>query len=215
MKEELTEYLKYMRELGVDYLDVEQGEFGAKMTLDELKESFEGCRDCPLHKNRTNLVFGEGDENAGIVFIGEAPGRNEDLEGRPFVGKAGKQLTDIIEKGMKLKRSDVYICNILKCRPPNNRNPRQEEIEKCSPYLMKQLEIIEPEVIVTLGTFATQTLLDTSTPISKLRGSFHKFSGIKVMPTYHPAYLLRSPSQKEAVWKDIKKVMDFLGLDYD
>lgn len=170
------------------------------------------CQLCPLGKTRKNLVFGSGNPRAQIVFVGEAPGADEDEQGLPFVGRAGQLLTDIIEKGMKIKRSDVYICNILKCRPPNNRNPLPEEISKCEPFLKNQLQIISPKIICALGTFAAKTLLKTDIPISALRGRFHLYEGIKLMPTYHPAYLLRNPSAKKPVWEDVQIIMKELNL---
>ena len=165
------------------------------------------CRLCQLAKTRHNLVFGDGNPHAQIVFVGEAPGADEDEQGLPFVGRAGQLLTDIIVKGMKLKRKDVYICNILKCRPPGNRNPLPDEINKCEPFLKKQLQIISPKIICALGTFAAQTLLKTDIPISALRGRFHSYEGIKLMPTYHPAYLLRNPAAKKPVWEDVQMIM--------
>jgi DNA polymerase len=165
------------------------------------------CQLCQLAKTRHNLVFGDGNFHAQIVFVGEAPGADEDEQGLPFVGRAGQLLTDIIVKGMKLERKDVYICNILKCRPPGNRNPVPDEISKCEPFLKKQLQIISPKIICALGTFAAQTLLKTDIPISALRGRFHSYEGIKLMPTYHPAYLLRNPSAKKPVWEDVQMIM--------
>ena len=176
-----------------------------------LYEEMKNCRRCPLGKTRKNLVFGQGNPNAQIVFVGEAPGADEDEQGLPFVGKAGQLLTDIIVKGMKMARGEAYICNILKCRPPGNRNPLPEEIERCEYFLQRQLKIIKPRVICALGKFAAQTLLKTETPITALRGSFHYYEGIKIMPTYHPAYLLRNPSAKKHVWEDVQMVMREIG----
>ena len=170
------------------------------------------CQLCPLGKTRKNLVFGVGNPQARIVFVGEAPGADEDEQGLPFVGRAGQLLTDIIVKGMKIQRKDVYICNILKCRPPGNRNPQPDEISKCEPFLKKQLQIISPSVICALGTFAAKTLLNTDIPISVLRGRFHLYEGIKLMPTYHPAYLLRNPSAKKQVWEDVQMIMKEVKL---
>jgi uracil-DNA glycosylase len=175
--------------------------------LGTIYQSMKTCQLCPLGKTRKNLVFGEGNPHAEVVFVGEAPGADEDEQGLPFVGRAGQLLTDIIVKGMKLKRKDVYICNILKCRPPGNRNPLPDEISKCEPFLKKQLQIISPRVICALGKFAAQTLLKTETPITTLRGRFHDYEGIKLMPTYHPAYLLRNPSAKKLVWEDVQMIM--------
>lgn len=175
--------------------------------LDAVRREMGDCQRCPLGKTRKNLVFGEGNAAARIVFVGEAPGADEDAQGLPFVGRAGQLLTDIIVKGMKLQRKDVYICNILKCRPPGNRNPQPDEICKCEPFLKKQLQIISPETICTLGAFAAKTLLNTDVPISLLRGRFHEYQAIKLMPTYHPAYLLRNPSAKKQVWEDVQMIM--------
>jgi DNA polymerase len=174
--------------------------------LEKLYQEMKTCQRCPLGKTRRNLVFGTGNPSARIVFVGEAPGADEDEQGLPFVGRAGQLLTDII-KAMKLERKDVYICNILKCRPPGNRNPLPDEIGLCEPFLKKQLQIISPRVICALGKFAAQTLLKTDIPITVLRGRFHSYEGIKLMPTYHPAYLLRNPSAKKLVWADVQMIM--------
>ena len=179
-------------------------------TLDELRTAVGDCQRCKLWPDRTHLVFGVGSPQAQVMFIGEGPGRDEDLQGEPFVGRAGQLLTDIITKGMGLKRQDVYIANVIKCRPPGNRNPEPEEIESCEPFLMKQIEIVKPRVIVTLGKFASQCLLKSKMPIMKLRGVWHTYQGIKLMPTLHPAYLLRNPGDKRLVWEDIKKVLQEL-----
>ena len=179
------------------------------ITLEDVKQELGDCQRCSLGRLRTNLVFGEGNPKSGLVFVGEAPGADEDIQGRPFVGRAGQLLTRIIE-AMGLKRKDVYICNILKCRPPGNRNPRPEEINACEPFLIKQLKVIRPRVICALGTFASHTLLKTDVPITVLRGKFHAYQGIQLMPTYHPAYLLRNPGAKKQVWEDIQKIMKVL-----
>lgn len=179
--------------------------------LEKLKTKVSKCQKCPLYKSRTNAVFGEGSPQARLMFVGEAPGRDEDLQAKPFVGRAGKLLTKIIE-AMGLKREEVYIANILKDRPPANRNPQDEEIKACVPYLKEQIKIIQPEVICALGTFAAQRLLELETPISKLRGKFFLYEGINFMPTYHPAYLLRNPKEKSAVWSDMKLIMQELNL---
>ncbi len=179
------------------------------LSLEEVRKELGDCQRCPLGRVRTNLVFGEGNRKAEIVFVGEAPGRDEDVQGRPFVGRAGQLLTKIII-AMGLKREDVYICNILKCRPPGNRNPRPEEIITCEPFLVKQLQAINPKVICALGTFAAHTLLKTDVPITVLRGKFHTYHGIQLMPTYHPAFLLRNPAAKKQVWEDVQKIMKLL-----
>jgi len=176
-----------------------------KGALETLRTEILGSDCCQLCRTRTNLVFGSGNTDAKLVFVGEAPGREEDLQGLPFIGRAGQLLTKIIES-IGLKRKNVYICNILKCRPPNNRNPFPTEILACEPYLVKQLEIIKPDVICTLGKFAAQTLLKSQTTISQLRGKFFDYHGIKLIPTFHPAYLLRNPQDKRLVWEDMKKI---------
>jgi len=169
------------------------------------------CTRCKLHRGRTKLVFGDGNPKADLVFVGEGPGRDEDAQGLPFVGRAGKLLTQMIE-AMGLQRQDVYICNVVKCRPPENRTPERDEVETCSPFLLRQLDAISPKVIVCLGSVATQTLLETNRGISHFRGQWLDFRGTKLMATYHPAYLLRNPSAKSEVWKDLQKVMAELGL---
>ena len=177
--------------------------------LKKLDEQVKECTKCELCKNRTNVVFGVGNPDADLMFVGEAPGYYEDVQGEPFVGKAGQLLTKIIES-IGMKRGDVYIANILKCRPPENRNPSANEIVMCSPHLIRQIEIIRPKIICALGTFAAQTLLDTKDTIGKLRGRFFEYQSTKFLATYHPAYLLRNPGDKKKVWTDIKKVRDFL-----
>jgi len=177
--------------------------------LGAVREELGDCTRCPLHCTRLNLVFGEGSPKARLVFVGEAPGEEEDKQGRPFVGRAGQLLTKIIN-AMGLAREEVYICNILKCRPPGNRNPKDDEIATCEPFLVKQLEAIDPEIICALGTFAARTLLRTEAPISAIRGKFHDYHGRRLMPTYHPAYLLRNPDAKKLVWEDVQKIMKIL-----
>jgi len=176
-------------------------------TLDEVRHYLGDCTRCKLHTGRTNIVFGVGNPNARLVFVGEGPGRDEDIKGEPFVGRAGQLLTDIIEKGMKLKRSDVYIANIVKCRPPNNRDPEEDEIASCEPFLLAQLDVIKPKLICALGKFAAQTLLKTKERITALRGNVYEYHGIKLIPTFHPAYLLRNPADKKLCWADIQKLM--------
>jgi DNA polymerase len=180
-------------------------------TLESVREDLGECTRCKLHKGRHNIVFGVGDPKARLMFVGEAPGEDEDLQGFPFVGKAGQLLTKMIE-AMGLQRDDVYICNTVKCRPPNNRNPEPDELAACEPYLIGQLAAVKPGVIVTLGKFAAQALLRVDTPISRLRGTWREYQGIPLMPTFHPAYLLRSPNEKGKVWDDLKQVMAKLGL---
>ncbi len=181
------------------------------VTLAELRQTLHDCRRCSLCQKRTNIVFGAGDPRARVVLVGEAPGREEDLRGDPFVGEAG-QLLEKILRAMQLSRDSVYICNVIKCRPPGNRDPEADEIAACEPFLKQQLALIQPEVIITLGRFAAQTLLKTTTAISRLRGHWHEYEGIALMPTFHPAYLLRNPAGKRPVWEDMKQVMEKLGL---
>jgi uracil-DNA glycosylase len=169
------------------------------------------CTRCKLHKARTNIVFGVGNSKAQLVFVGEGPGRDEDEQGEPFVGRAGKLLTQMIE-AMGLRRRDVYICNVVKCRPPENRLPEKDEIATCSPYLIRQLDVIGPKVICCLGACSAQTLLNTNQGISRYRGEWFDYRGAKLIATYHPAYLLRNPNAKSDVWKDLQKVMAVLGL---
>ena len=174
-----------------------------------LKKEVLSCTRCELSNARRNVVFGAGNPKAKLMFVGEAPGMEEDLQGLPFVGRAGKLLTKIIES-IGVKRKDVYIANILKCRPPNNRNPLPTEILTCEEYLIKQIELIKPEVICALGKFAAQTLLRSQESITRLRGKFYDYRGIKLIPTFHPAYLLRNPQDKRLVWEDMKKIRKVL-----
>ena len=177
----------------------------AEMSLDELEAAVDGCLRCKLGAGRTNLVFGVGNPAANLAIVGEAPGANEDAEGVPFVGRAGQMLTKMIENVIEVPRQEVYICNILKCRPPGNRNPEPDEIDCCEPYLHKQLAIIQPRLILALGKFAAQWLLQTKTPIGRLRGKFGRYQGIPCLSTYHPAYLLRNPRDKKLVLEDLLK----------
>jgi uracil-DNA glycosylase family 4 len=181
-------------------------------TLLDIREDIGDCIRCKLHKGRTKIVFGDGHPQAKLLFIGEGPGRDEDLQGLPFVGRAGKLLTQMIE-AMGLRRSDVYICNVVKCRPPENRAPEKDEVAACSPFLLRQIDVVAPRVIVCLGSIAAQTILETTRGISQFRGQWLEFRGRKLMATYHPAYLLRNPSAKSEVWKDLQKVMAELGLE--
>jgi uracil-DNA glycosylase family 4 len=194
--------------------------------LEALRAHIGDCTRCRLSQGRTHLVFGVGNPHAELMFVGEAPGRDEDRQGEPFVGRAGKLLNKIIE-AMGLRREDVYIANVVKCRPPENRNPAPDEISTCEPFLLRQIELIQPKVIVCLGTFAAQTLLQTEARIGALRSQFHAWpnavvkkqyetalaeGSVQVMPTYHPAFLLRNPNMKKPVWEDMQKVMAALGL---
>ena len=181
-------------------------------TLDRIRDAIgANCTRCKLHKGRTKIVYGVGNPRAELVFVGEGPGHDEDIQGEPFVGRAGKLLTQMIE-AMGLGREDVYICNVVKCRPPENRLPEKDEIATCSPFLMRQLAAIQPKVICALGSCASQTLLQTTQGISRFRGEWFDFRGSQFIATYHPAYLLRNPSAKGEVWKDLQKVMAVLGL---
>jgi DNA polymerase len=180
-------------------------------SLLKIREDLGDCTRCKLHKGRNKLVFGDGNPKAQLVFVGEGPGADEDMQGLPFVGRAGKLLTQMIE-AMGLKRGDVYICNVVKCRPPQNRAPEPDEVETCSPYLLRQVDVIHPKVIVCLGAVAAKTLLNTTRGISNFRGEWLEWRGHKLMATYHPAYLLRNPPAKADVWKDLQKVMVELGL---
>ncbi len=196
-----------------------------QVQLDAIRADIGDCKRCRLCEQRNNIVFGVGNPQAELVFVGEAPGRDEDKQGEPFVGRAGQLLTKIIE-AMKFQRSEVYIANVVKCRPPENRNPAPDEIARCEPFLLRQIEVIQPKVVVGLGNFAVQTLLQTESKITGLRGRFHpwpsatvkaKFEtslpegSISLMPTYHPAFLLRNPNMKRSVWEDMQKVMQLLG----
>jgi DNA polymerase len=200
-------YISQMMEMGERFVFVQKPPVGFEDPMQVLMEEVKRCQRCSLYKSRNNSVFGEGNMSAAIMFVGEAPGRDEDLEGRPFVGAAGQLLTKMIE-AMGLKRSDVYIANVLKCRPPGNREPLPEEASECKGFLLKQIELVGPKVICGLGAHATKVLLETPEPISKLRGKVHKCGAQALVPTYHPAALLRNPGWKRAAWEDLKLVMD-------
>ncbi len=180
-------------------------------TLREVREELGDCRRCDLCHSRQNIVFGVGSERAGLLFVGEAPGHDEDLQGEPFVGKAGALLTRILENVMGLRREEVYIANLVKCRPPGNRNPKEDEIKACNPFLLKQFAAIRPRLICALGAFAAQTLLCTDAKISQLKGKFYDYHGSRLFVSYHPAFLLRNPSKKREVWEDFK----LLKEEYD
>jgi uracil-DNA glycosylase family 4 len=181
-------------------------------TLPKIHADLGDCTRCKLHHGRNKIVFGDGNPKAKLVFVGEGPGADEDAQGLPFVGRAGKLLTQMIE-AMGLQRKDVYICNVVKCRPPENRPPEKDEVATCSPFLLRQIDAIAPMVIVCLGSVAVQTLLETNRGISQFRGQWLEFRGRKLLATYHPAYLLRNPAAKGEVWKDLQKVMAVLGLE--
>jgi uracil-DNA glycosylase len=180
-------------------------------SLERIAAELEGCTRCKLSARRRNIVFGAGNPRAELVFVGEGPGQEEDIQGLPFVGRAGQLLTQMIE-GMGLQRKDVYICNVVKCRPPENRTPEKDEVATCSPFLLRQLAAIQPKVIVCLGAVAAQMLLGTNQSISRFRGQWFDFRGARLLATYHPAYLLRNPNAKPEVWKDLLKVLAVLGL---
>lgn len=224
----VREELAFLRDMGFTHLDLEvSGLRGSEVTALEtpqprnpetddwtrLRDLALACIQCRLAKTRTQVVYGVGNPHADLMFIGEAPGRDEDIKGEPFVGRAGQLLTDII-KAMKLTRDDVYIANVIKCRPPENRNPEPDELDACRPFIKRQIELVQPKVIVTLGKFALQSLTGRAYAISAARGQWTEYDGIKVMPTYHPAYLLRTPSAKKEVWQDMKKVMGELGISF-
>jgi DNA polymerase len=199
-------HLRYQKALGIQTL-LTQGKRKERLSLDAVRQELGECTRCRLHEGRNHLVFGAGNPHAALVFVGEGPGRDEDLQGKPFVGRAGELLTRIIE-AIDLTREEVYIANIVKCRPPHNRDPKPDEIQTCLPFLLKQLEAIKPRIICCLGTFAAQTLLGTEERISSLRGRFHDYKGTKLMPTYHPAFLLRNPQFKRDVWEDMKRIKE-------
>lgn len=181
-------------------------------TLLTIRDDLGDCTRCKLHSGRHTIVFGDGNPKADLAFVGEGPGHDEDMQGLPFVGRAGKLLTQMIE-AMGLQRSDVYICNVVKCRPPENRAPEKDEVSACLPFLQRQLDAISPKVIVCLGSIAAQTLLQTNRGVSHYRGQWLEYRGCRLIATYHPAYLLRNPNAKGEVWKDLQKVMSVLGLE--
>ncbi|MEQ8984846.1 MAG: uracil-DNA glycosylase, partial [Deltaproteobacteria bacterium] len=195
-------------------LHVLQQHLDAAPDLDAIRAVLGDCTRCKLHgQGRRQIVFGVGNPRADIMFVGEGPGAEEDRRGEPFVGKAGQLLTRIIEGGMGLRRDDVYIANIVKCRPPKNRDPEPDEVEACEPFLKAQIRVVQPKVIIALGRYAAQTILRERTPITRMRGQWREYEGIPLMPTYHPAYLLRNPAEKRPVWQDIQAVLQRLGLE--
>jgi DNA polymerase len=223
----LRAYVEHLRDSGVDALPLGGGAAAAgeaapsaagaaagsgAEALAAVRGDIGDCRRCKLWPGRTQIVFGVGNPDADLMFVGEGPGYDEDIKGEPFVGRAGQLLTEIITKGMKLRREDVYIANVVKCRPPENRNPEPDEILACESFLRRQIDAVRPRVIVTLGKFAAHTLLGTKMPITRLRGTWHEYRGVRLMPTLHPAYLLRNPADKRLVWEDVKLVMAELGL---
>ncbi len=210
-REQLTEHLRFFEELGVDGVsrDASWRCRTPAETLDDIRDDLGDCTRCKLHAGRTTLVFGAGNPDATLMFVGEGPGRDEDLQGVPFVGRAGQLLTKIIAS-IGLTRDQVYIANVVKCRPPSNRNPEPDEVQTCEPFLFRQLDAIQPKVVVALGAFAVRTLLRTDQAISRLRGQVYDYRGAKLVPTFHPAFLLRSPDRKRDVWEDMKKVRALL-----
>ena len=200
---EIIEQLNFFSEIGVTHLNLDKSGFPA--SLEETREEIGDCTRCKLCEKRKNIVFGVGNPTADLMFVGEAPGADEDAQGIPFVGRAGQLLTRIIES-IGVSRDQVYIANILKCRPPGNRDPEAEEVATCEGFLFQQIQVVSPKVMVALGRYAAQTLLRTDTAISRMRGQFFEFAGSLLIPTYHPAYLLRNPSSKRQVWEDMKAV---------
>ncbi|BBB32692.1 DNA polymerase bacteriophage-type [Thermotomaculum hydrothermale] len=219
MDNEIIEYLKFLKDIGIDEIPrvkltvskpVNTEKKSVEEVLKQMAKEVANCKACPLSQKRQNSVLGEGNPHTDLMFIGEGPGADEDRQGRPFVGRAGQLLTKIIN-AMGLERSDVYISNVVKCRPPFNRDPEPEEIAACWHFIEKQIELIKPKVICTLGRISTKTILMTTESISRLRGRFGEYKGIKVMPTFHPSYLLRNPSAKKQVWEDMQKIMHYLA----
>jgi uracil-DNA glycosylase family 4 len=215
MISDLKSYLEYLKGMGISSLSTSERPSekvfqSETFTLEKVRKELGDCKRCKLHQTRRTIVFGEGNKKSSLMFIGEGPGYDEDVQGRPFVGRAGQLLTKIIQS-INLPREEVYITNIVKCRPPQNRNPEPDEIQSCHPFLMKQIRVIQPKIICALGTFSAQTLLKTDIKITALRGRFYDLEGIKVIPTYHPAFLLRNPERKRDVWEDMKKIAEWLS----
>ena len=211
---EVIDQLNFFGELGVTHLNLEN--LNRTPTLEEIREEIGDCKRCKLHRGRRNIVFGVGNPEADLMFVGEAPGADEDAQGIPFVGRAGQLLTRII-KAIGLQREQVYIANILKCRPPGNRDPERDEVESCEGFLFQQIQTIDPMLVVALGRYAAQTLLQTKTAISRIRGKFYPYRGGLLIPTFHPSYLLRNPSAKRQVWEDMKAIrakLTELGSSY-
>jgi uracil-DNA glycosylase family 4 len=215
-KDEFRLYLEYMKGLGFRGVALSEnslrildgwGRSVTGETLETIRVDLGDCRRCGLEKGRRKIVFGAGDPKARLVFVGEGPGYEEDVQGIPFVGRAGQLLTKMIQ-AINLSREEVYICNIIKCRPPGNRNPESSEIAACLPFLKRQIRVVEPRLICALGTFAAQTLLETNQPISKLRGRFYSCENVPLLATFHPAYLLRNPGKKREAWEDMQKLQE-------
>jgi uracil-DNA glycosylase len=212
----IKKQLRHLRELGVEGIRVSveppvvtQIQKASADPFESIHREIGDCTRCPLHEQRTHVVHTEGNRKARLMFVGEAPGADEDAQARPFVGRAGQLLTKIIE-AIGMKREEVLIGNVNRCRPPGNRVPMPDEVAMCKPFLLQEIAAVQPEVIVVLGNTATKNLLDTREGITRLRGNFQEYKGIRVMPTFHPAYLLRDPSKKRETWEDLKKVRDFL-----
>ena len=211
---ELVQQLNFFSELGVTHLNLKN--LNRVPTLPDIREEMGECTRCKLHRGRQNIVFGVGNSEADLMFVGEAPGADEDAQGIPFVGRAGQLLTRIIES-IGLQREQVYIANILKCRPPRNRDPQPDEVESCEGFLFQQIQAIDPLLVVALGRYAAQTLLQTQTAISRIRGKFYPYRGGLLIPTFHPSYLLRNPRAKREVWEDMKAIrakLTELGSSY-
>ncbi|OGP86830.1 MAG: uracil-DNA glycosylase [Deltaproteobacteria bacterium RBG_16_48_10] len=204
--DDLKSYLEYLKGMGIEALPFSPP---SKPTLKDVRGELGDCKRCKLHRTRKTLVFGEGNERATLMLIGEGPGYEEDIQGRPFVGRAGQLLTRILQS-IELQREEVYIANTIKCRPPQNRNPEPDEIQSCHPFLLKQIRAIQPKIICALGTVAAQSLLQTGSKITALRGRLFDLNGIRVIPTYHPAFLLRNPERKRDVWEDMKRIAEWL-----
>lgn len=209
-KAAIKRVLRFYEALGVERVPLSVK--GGSEDLKAVRKEIGDCTRCKLHKGRTNIVFGEGNPSARLMFIGEGPGKEEDIKGRPFVGEAGQLLDRLIGR-MGFRREEVYIANIVKCRPPGNRDPEEDEVGTCIGFLEQQIDIIRPEVIMTLGRIAAHSLLDIKVPITKLRGKFQRHDGTLVMPTFHPAYLLRNPKDKMLVWADAQEVLHKLGME--
>ena len=214
----LTGWLRYQRRLGRLGMPAEPAPAPSEaalvsrpaLTLRQVREELGDCRRCKLAGGRTRLVFGEGAPRAALMFIGEGPGEEEDLQGLPFVGAAGQLLNSLLSR-LGLKREEVYIANVVKCRPPGNREPEADEVTACLPFLKKQIDALQPRVIVTLGRVATQALLATQAPLTRIRGRWQRFGKIPVMPTFHPSYLLRFSKERHKTWEDMQQVMEFLA----
>jgi DNA polymerase len=216
---DLKAYLEYLKGMGIEGLPAAEEKAENMISsevpsLEEIRRELGDCKRCKLHRTRSTIVFGEGKEKARLMLIGEGPGYDEDVQGRPFVGRAGQLLTKILQS-IGLQREEVYIANLIKCRPPQNRNPEPDEIQSCYPFLMKQIKAIQPRIICALGSFAAHTLLQTDAKITSLRARIFDLAGIQVFPTYHPAFLLRNPERKREVWEDMKRIAEEMAKEDD